>query len=178
MGCVGNVKIEDSSSQTEMINNSNNTSPENDSRYLCLQKTKGVFKTIYKIISSHLGLVLILLGYSFIGGAIFQALESPLEAQEKHDILQLRETIIASMWNDSVLKAIWSNDTQNITGDIGEREIFAAQVRDELIKYELRLLEVFPHGFTSNPNERVWDFWGALLYSATVYTTIGKYDIT
>jgi hypothetical protein len=119
-----------------------------------------IFKKMYRIFSSHLGLFFILVIYSFIGAAIFQALEGPHETQEKYDIVEMRENIISDLWADS----------QNDTWDQGN---WSAHLREALKDYEGQLHTAFAHGINSDSEERVWDFWGSMFFCATIYTTIG-----
>ncbi len=47
-------------------------------------------------------------------------------------------------------------------------------VRGELYQYEGELYESFAHGVSTDSTIKQWDFWGSLLFCATVYTTIGS----
>ena len=55
---------------------------------------KKFIKRCFRIIRSTVGLMLILVAYSFAGAALFRWLEGKHEAQEKAEIQQLRESII------------------------------------------------------------------------------------
>ena len=64
-------------------------------------RAKSFFKSLYKAVSSPLGLLLILVAYTFAGAFMFQHVEGPHETKEKLDILEMREDIILNLWNSS-----------------------------------------------------------------------------
>ncbi|CAH1784159.1 unnamed protein product [Owenia fusiformis] len=127
-----------------------------DSSSCCGRFVRG----LYWAISSSLGLMILLLCYSFIGAAIFQAIESPHEQQEKHEIINTREDIIQQIWNVT--------QENNMTRD--QWRLFTLERLEE---YEEQVSDAILHGVTSNTSVRVWDFWGALFFCATIYTTVG-----
>lgn len=122
---------------------------------------KKFFKRIYRLISSHVGLLILLVLYSFAGAAIFEKLEGDHEIEEKADILDLRDDIIDTIWNASF--ATKRNEPA-----------FKQLMRQELRKYETELYGAFAHGISSESEDTIWDFWGSMFYCATIYTTIGK----
>ncbi|CAH1784158.1 unnamed protein product [Owenia fusiformis] len=123
-------------------------------------KCTKILKGIYRLISSSVGLVTILLCYSFIGAAILQAIEAPHERQEKHEIIQSRDDIIGELWNK----------TKETGLTIEQWRTFALA---ELEEYEWHVRDAAAHGVSSDSTETVWDFWGSVFFCATVYTTIG-----
>jgi len=122
-------------------------------------------RRIYKIITSHLGLIAFLLAFSFLGAAIFQAIEGHNEKDEKADIQWLREEVINRVWNAS--SAVKRNE-----------QAFRLLMRLEMKKYESHLYAAFGEGVNTATDVEVWDFWGSLFYCATVYTTIGYGNIS
>ena len=64
---------------------------------------KKFIKRCFRIIRSTVGLMLILVAYSFAGAALFRWLEGKHEAQEKAEIQQLRESIIDRVFYTSRL---------------------------------------------------------------------------
>ena len=119
------------------------------------------FRVPYKLLSSHVGLIAILLVYSFAGAAMFQAIEGRHEKQEKLDILEMRRGVIQKLWNSSVKVKV-------------DPVKFSKLVESQLKLYEGQLYEAFGQGITTDAEVEVWDFWQSLFYCATVYTTIGK----
>lgn len=121
-------------------------------------------RRIYKVITSHIGLIFFLVAFSFIGAAIFHAIEGDNEKDEKADIQWLREKVINNVWNASA--AVKRNE-----------HAFRLLMRHEMKKYEAQLYAAFGDGINTLADVEVWDFWGSLFYCATVYTTIGYGNI-
>ena len=96
----------------------------------------------------------------FSGALLFKLIEGPHETHEKQNLIEMRENIIDSIWNSS--------------GSIKNQGKFEAIMRNELRKYEAQLYSAFASGINSESETTVWDFWGSMVYSATIYTTIGK----
>ena len=122
---------------------------------------KRFFRKVYKICSSHVGLIILLILYSFMGAAIFRAIEGPHETQEKEEIQEVRDEVIVSVWNTTF--AVKRNEAA-----------FKQLMTQELKKYESKLYDAFSHGINTQSETVVWDFWGAMFFAATIYTTIGK----
>lgn len=120
-------------------------------------------KRVYKVFSSPIVLLLVLLAYSFGGAAIFQMVESPHETQEKFNIIEMREDIV-----DNVLNSTHYGHQKGVKG-----KKFEVELREELKRYEAQLYAAFAHGINSDSEEEVWDLWGALIFCTTVYTTVG-----
>lgn len=57
-------------------------------------RCKRILKKTLRMVRSTLGLMFILVAYSFAGAALFQYLEGRNESEEKKDIIELRESII------------------------------------------------------------------------------------
>ena len=64
-------------------------------------RVKGCLKGLYRAVSSPLGLLIILVAYSFAGAYMFQFVEGPHEIKQKFDILEMRQDIIQNLWNSS-----------------------------------------------------------------------------
>lgn len=118
-------------------------------------KIKKWWTKLTKIVSSQIGLLLILLGYSFIGAAIFQALEQPHEDEVKANITNMRNRLLELF-----------NRSNNMNSSY---KLF----KEKLLEYEEELEHSFHFGIKAGDDELIWDYWGALFFSATVYTTIG-----
>ena len=125
-------------------------------------KIQKFLSRVYHFLSSHLGLVIVLLIYSFIGAAIFQAIETPNELKR----MQAREI---NADKGAELLVNWTREATYFDKD-EIKQFFADKIRD------------FPDeisAFVSNstgdiPQYRHWDFWGSLFFCATVFTTIGE----
>lgn len=71
--------------------------------------------------------------------------------------------VIRELCNDSVLAS--------------NTEFWKGRAADELMKYEEHLYEFFKRGVTDR-GEKMWTFWNAVFYCGTIYTTIGKWNIS
>ena len=121
---------------------------------------KTIVLTVYRICTSHIGLVLILLLYSFTGAAIFQAVEGKQKGLSDNEKLnQFRSEAISEIMREL-----------NVTED--------SHAEDDLLK----VFETYEKNLAAEsllsvhlPAEEVWDFWGSMFFCATAYTTIGMY---
>ena len=112
------------------------------------------------------GLCVLVASYSMLGAFIFVGLESENESVQhervKADLRRTLHHVRQDLWLHTVhLNVLYPNEWMNFTGM-------------RLKQYEKELFERFqnePFYLTSNQ----WSFSGALLYSITVITTIGKY---
>ncbi|GAB6024919.1 hypothetical protein CHUAL_010024, partial [Chamberlinius hualienensis] len=125
----------------------------------CVSNAARHVKRLSHLWFSHLLLLSILLGYTTLGAIIFNTVERPHENQEKHDLIEMRRTILTEMWNLS----------QNATNDID----WLNKSKDILIEFEGHLNKLYKMGFSTNPDTVLWSFWGAMFYCGTVYSTIG-----
>ncbi|XP_054155606.1 TWiK family of potassium channels protein 18-like [Oppia nitens] len=124
-------------------------------------------RSITAFIFSHIGLCALVFGYSMVGAFVFQALEAPNELKYRSIVVQERDDFADQVWTitqkSSVLKQKeWSDE-----------------VSRELEKLEKSLVRAFKYnGYDGkddiiNEKSLQWNFFGALLYSIIVITTIG-----
>ena len=119
-------------------------------------------KIMWKIFTSQLGLIVLLLCYTFAGAAIFQAIEEPNEQREIDNIENARSKFIA--------------DTYALAHKHETTVEFDKDMKELLEKYEIKLTYLITHGISAGKDDTVWDYWGSLFFCATIFTTIGKYD--
>jgi len=119
----------------------------------CIRKT-------WKLVTSTLGMVIVLLLFSFVGAAIFKVIEGQHEKAHKQAVQQASIDVIENLWNTSL--AVKRNEAA-----------FKLVLKQELQKYEDLLRAAIAEGISSDVDERVWDFWGSFFYCTTIYTTIG-----
>ena len=130
---------------------------------------KKVFVWMYRIITSHGGLMLILIGYSFAGAYLFEDVEGPhedmmiLERQEIIDNLTLsQERLAFDLWNSSK------------NASIGKEE-WLQWASGRLEEYKAEIREAYENGVSSNSTgEKVWTMPKTMIYVITIYTTIGE----
>lgn len=117
--------------------------------------------TLYSIIKSWFGLLILLIIYSVIGAIIFMKIEGPPEKKRRANLIRERLRVGDLLWNL----------TQNYVGDPQSYDNWTQYVQEELPRYEDYIYTAYRHSFSSK--HEVWDFYGALLYCGTIYTTIG-----
>lgn len=126
----------------------------------CCKKFAFYLKVFYKELGlKHLTLVLFIIIYAFIGGAIFSAIEQPNEIREK-----LAET------EKLTLEA--GNLTQLIAKVFDDDSLSEAQKRHlanvHIVDYQ-HSVNLYP-----NRSKITWDLWGGVFYAGTIFTTIVK----
>ena len=146
-------------------------------------KCGGRCKKVLKGLFSHVGITGMVVAYSFIGGFIFQHLE---ETNEKQVCVQLMEKY-QPMENKTILN-IWEiskvyvneytitvgNEALKLQEDaIAQFEKILAEFRANVLELDYDGKNCTIMGETGGPGFR-WSFPGALLFSVTVITTIGK----
>ena len=62
-------------------------------------KGRSLRSRIWRSIAAPLGLLIVLIIYSLVGAVMFKLIEGPHETHEKANLIELRESIIDSMWN-------------------------------------------------------------------------------
>lgn len=117
---------------------------------------------------SYVGITIIVVAYSIMGGFVFVALESSNEKNVNHKVLKIREKHLKNLsdalgnMNDTK-KEIWRLHADKVM------QQFQADIYD--------LISVEGWGgddISQNKTDPKWTFAGGLLYSVTVITTIGN----
>ena len=122
------------------------------------RKIVGVTCTILKAVSSHMGLFILLLGLSLIGGSIFALVEGPAEYETKQGVVIARQTVFEGFWGiskSSGPKANWTFEASKL-----------------LAAYEEKLIAACVKGYIPNSPKK-WTFWGSFFFTLSVYSTIG-----
>ena len=139
-------------------------------------KRRNFFKRISKFIFSHIGLVLIVIIWSVLGGFIFELLEQSKEIEdcekgkgdENNNIIALRSKL---------LDYIQSNITSNPDDNTKHNETVAnANIEQWLQEFRDQTMDLkSQYRYTGNDcNQPKWNFPGSLLFAVTAITTIGK----
>ncbi|XP_014780101.1 TWiK family of potassium channels protein 18 [Octopus bimaculoides] len=121
-------------------------------------------KTFITFFFSNIGLCSLVIGYSILGGFIFQKLEAPNEENERGTVTLHRQRHVIRLWNlteelNILHEENWSRIADEVLLDF-QQEVFVA---------------IKKQGWDGKDGtaELQWSFAGALLYSVTVITTIG-----
>ena len=127
---------------------------------------------VWGTICSNFGICLIILGYIVLGALVFSHVEGSQEAFERgrvrseieavrHSVAQSRLVTLEKLWNITVAL------------NVLHKENWTHLMSIELKKFQADLIQASKRNHTSLPPEQ-WSFFGSLLYSLTVITTIGK----
>lgn len=143
----------------------------------CVVKLKNLFERAFHLIMSEGGLVIILVVYSVIGAAAFVAIEGKAED----------ERIAASERDQSPTETNFTARRRDLLdtilsltsgGQDPDRNVSDA-LEEFLGQYEITPLQEVPAGDRANgtkPTTKQWDWFGALIFCGTVYTTVGKWS--
>ena len=123
-------------------------------------RCRTVWLAVTRVATSHAGLFVILILYTVIGGAIFQAIEGPHESEQRSDLQRARDDVIAAAWQ--------------LAHNSSDIEDFREHLSQVLDAYDVTNKHAFEHGVTAGDDLRIWDFWGSIFFSTTVYSTVGE----
>jgi len=137
------------------------------------KKNKGCCKKVLKFVFSHIGLCGMVIAYSVAGGFIFEHLE---KTNEKQECVKAMEKYTPAE-NDTVYK-LWQI-SENFRDD-EYMNVALQEFQKILRKFRTTVLELGYDGSNctimgeeGGPGYQ-WSFPGALLFSVTVITTIGR----
>ena len=123
----------------------------------------------YEILTSHLGLFILLILYSFLGAGIMLGIEGYYARQEIEN-RNLTGIVPKQEFLDDFVQRI-VNETRKGSGSAGEEEVLSVEeLREVLLRYD----EERTVNEEKNSEIREYDYWEWLLFCLTVYTTIGK----
>ena len=128
-----------------------------DEKVSCLRR---YCKHAIALVTSQLGLLILLVGYAFFGGGLFQWIESPHEEDEKANLARERRLLTELAWSLAVNESGFDN--------------FTALFDELLSQYDRASKKAFEHGIMAGDDLRIWDYWGSLFFSTTVFTTVGR----
>lgn len=135
------------------------------------QRISAAVKSAVTFLFSHVGLAAMVIGYSIMGGFLFQALEAPNETREKFRIRSIKDAKVAEIRALADLFCIRSISPENFTELVNALQVnFQTQI----------FVAVKNNGWDGKDETdeatatTQWSFAGSLLYAVTVITTIGK----
>ncbi|CAF0995578.1 unnamed protein product [Adineta ricciae] len=164
------------------------------------QKFRHALRTVSKVAFSQLGLGGLVVGYVILGGLIFDAIESRYELERLEEKERNRQHFVDQLYIHAYREfnrvlnqtfelkyALWRggisrHDEQNNGWQIDvEKDLWKHYIDYELLQY-FGAEEKSQYGSDQQQQEQntiqVWTFSSAMLYSATVITTIGYGNIT
>lgn len=141
--------------------------PKKDANLLIAPATTAftTFKRACRRIYRKLGLkhclsIALIIFYTIIGAGIFIAIEKPSDVarlnKAKADFLEKRRAFVRTLGNEMVTAGRTASAAQ-------ARRIIDARLQDYEDSIEF-----------SVQNETEWNFWHAMYFAGTIYTTIGK----
>ncbi|KAL1240537.1 Potassium channel subfamily K member [Trichinella spiralis] len=132
--------------------------------FACVVGTKRCFLKVISLLFSHVGLCSLVTCYAIVGAVVFRAIEFPLEqdiqGHMKNDSDHILQELLSYTKKQAVLNPReWMNLADSLLKDYETKLMHAVNFEgydgeDEMVKYQ-------------------WTYFGALLYSITVFTTIG-----
>ena len=126
----------------------------------CYGKFHRILGKIYKVTSSLLGIIVILIAYSFLGAWVFMMIELKHEQSFKQNITVARNAIIVQLLNSSDRVVVTKQLEMNL--------------KEMLINYESDIMSAYKAGISSSSDTETWGFWSSLFFCGTVFTTIGE----
>ncbi|CAF1160534.1 unnamed protein product [Adineta ricciae] len=164
------------------------------------EKFRHALRSVSKVAFSQLGLGGLVVGYVILGGLIFDAIESRYEAERSEEKERNRQHFVDQLYVHAYREfnrvlnqtfelkyALWRggisrHDEHNDGWQIDvEKDLWRHHVDIELLQY-FGAEEKNQYGSEQQQQEQniveVWTFASAMLYSATVITTIGYGNIT
>ena len=139
-------------------------------------KIKDGFTAAFKFILPNSGLIIVICLYALAGGYIFQHLES---TNEKTECVERMNTYIAV--ENKTLEDILSIMINYRTPGDSQSAVLA--FRKQLLNFRSNLFEISYTGINCSilgedggPSYQ-WSLPGAILFSTTIFTTVGKYSI-
>ncbi|CAF4225881.1 unnamed protein product, partial [Adineta steineri] len=164
------------------------------------QKIQDAIKTVSKVAFSQLGLGGLVVGYVILGGLIFDAIESRYELERLEEKERNRQHFVDQLYIHAYREfnrvlnqtfelkyALWRggisrHDEQNNGWQIDvEKDLWKQHIDYELLQYfgaEEKSQYSSDEQQEAQNTIQVWTFSSAMLYSATVITTIGYGNIT
>ena len=135
--------------------------------YTCLDRIKNFFRAIIAFFFTQVGVFALLVSYMVFGAHLFSSLEakSQMECAEVAEIR--RNTFTRDLWNITMR-------TNVLFG-----EEWRLMTKHLLLEFQNDTVNNVRNGYTGNDvGDTIWTFSAAMMFSLTVFTTIGKLSNT
>ncbi|XP_035709141.1 potassium channel subfamily K member 18-like [Folsomia candida] len=129
-------------------------------------KVKSCLRTFFAHLFSHIGLCILIVGYTIAGALMFEKLEKTYEMKlignRTANFKKLRLHYVSELWNIT--------EQFNVLYEMN----WTSAVEKELREFESRVVATAnTAGYSDVKDDLHWTFSGALLYSVSIITTIG-----
>lgn len=132
------------------------------------EKMAEVKQRVCTAVQSTIGLILILIAYSFLGAALLNFTESFQEETNFNELDHVKQSVIADIINVTRSASRHKRDINTTVDPFGAGSDVWQAVDELLTTYTSAKESLRPYS-----NSPGWSFWGALFYCGTVYTTVG-----
>jgi len=124
----------------------------------------------YSLIKSDLGLVIILLTYSFLGAVVLHHAEYDQEQHQLQQLAQHKRRCVDGIVSASVAASTSQHGRAHSADDNRYRNLSLTVERfvDEFVHHKENLRPL--------ANAPEWTYWGALFFCGTVFTTVGQFS--
>jgi len=125
----------------------------------------------YSLVKSDVGLVIILLAYSFLGAVVLHHAEYEPERRMLQQLVERKRRCVSGIVNASA--AAFSRRTATHVDDDED------WYRNLSVAVEALVDDYVDHKERIRPSSKApeWTYWGALFFCGTVYTTVGQCTI-
>jgi hypothetical protein len=130
-----------------------------------MERCKNCCKSFTTFIFSRVGLCLLVVGYAFGGGVVFQLLEASTDESGIDRVQQHLNITVERLFNQSIESRVLYQSN------------WTAMARHILEEYQIELVRKTKRGFQGErqaDDAKQWSFPEAILYAITVITTIGR----
>ena len=137
------------------------------------ERLKHTFKSAAKLAAKNIVATVLVIAYSILGGFAYASLEQPNE----RSTCFANQAIYGGMEN-ATAKALWEI-SRSLSGADNE-EALMAQLNAQTSMFHSNVITINYGGTnctalgTPGGPSYNWNFWGALLFSVTIITTVGK----
>ena len=132
----------------------------------CWQQVKNVFRYVLAFLFTQIGVCALVACYMVMGAFLFSSLEA--ESAMEHAVLaqKLRRDFTKQLWNVTL--------ETNVIFD----QIWLSKASQLVQQFQEETVDNIKCGYTGNDvGVKVWTLSSALMFSLTVFTTIGTYII-
>ena len=131
--------------------------------YTCCERIKNFFRAIIAFFFTQVGIFAVLVSYMVFGAHLFSSLEAESQMECAEAAKLTREEFSKNLWNITLrANVLFEKEWKFMTMDL-------------LHEFQNETVDNVKRGYTGNDvGVKIWTFSAALMFSLTVFTTIGK----